>query len=278
MDLGQIGWVGWGRLGRAFWLEGIWGSDRVGRYHGAGWGQGFCASTPFPAPPGPPAPMGWGTRVWVSPRSPAGNPSPHASSFLLLPEACRAPPPCSRAPSLLFPSPGRLLLLLLLPFSLDLSLPARNPFRPGSRSGQAAVCSTPWPSGGPPSRASVCRCARLPTGPGERLPPLRGPPVPAGMGEPPPGTTVASDRRAAGSSCPPLQPPPPGPSRDPGAPGGRAGTCPARPFVVMPRGEGVGRGARGSCRRGDHPRLPLRLRAPREQEPGRTPGPGLGQI
>uniref|UniRef100_A0A8B9WSK5 Tyrosine-protein kinase n=1 Tax=Bos mutus grunniens TaxID=30521 RepID=A0A8B9WSK5_BOSMU len=82
---------------------------------------------------------------------------PVPARFLLPPPPCRAPPPCSRAPSLLFPSPGRRLLLLLrLPFSLDLSLPARNPFRPGSRSGQAAVCPNPWPSGGPSASASVC--------------------------------------------------------------------------------------------------------------------------
>lgn len=139
---------GWGPRGGAPW--------RSGR-------RGLCARCPH-TPPDP----GLG-RAWVSPGSPAGNPSPRASSFLLLPAACRAPPPSSRAPSLLFPSPGRRrLLLLLLPFSLDLSLPARNPFRPGSRSGQAAVCPTRRPSRGPPFRASVCRCARPPAGPEQR--------------------------------------------------------------------------------------------------------------
>lgn len=186
-----------GRLGAVG--EGILGSHRAGRSHPAGWGQGFCASAPLPCPSRTPGSSGWGTRVWVSPRSPAGNRSPHASSFLLLPAACRAPPPCSRAPSLLFPSPGR---RLLLSSSLSLSICLS---RPGIHSGlgagaaKAAVCPTPWPSGGPPSRASVCRCARLPTGPGERPPPVRGPPVPAGMGEPPRGTTVALGRGAAGA-------------------------------------------------------------------------------
>lgn len=142
------------------------------------------ASAPqSPAASGPLARMRRG-RAWVFSESPAGNPSPRASSFLLLPAACRAPPPCSRAPSLLFPSPGRR-LLLLLPFSLDLSLPARNPFRPGSRSGLAAVCPTPWRSGGRSSRASVRWCARLAAGPGER--PCSAPrdPCPGRRGEAP---------------------------------------------------------------------------------------------
>ena len=193
-------WI-WGKQGGS--TGGSWGGhfgvSQGGALSPGGVGAGFLCLRPLPCPSRTPGSSGLGTRVWVSPRSPAGNRSPHASSFLLLPAACRAPPPCSRAPSLLFPSPGR---RLLLSSSLSLSICLS---RPGIHSGlgagaaKAAVCPTPWPSGGPPSRASVCRCARLPTGPGERPPPVRGPPVPAGMGEPPRGTTVALGRGAAGA-------------------------------------------------------------------------------
>ena len=216
---------------------------------GAGGGAGLPCPVPPPPIPRPPGPQGWGAgvaRAWVYPRSPAGNPSRRASSFLLLPAACRAPPPCSRAPSLLFPSLSRRLLLLLLlllplPFSLDLSLPAGNPFRPGSRSGLAAVCPNPWPSGGPSSRASACRCVRLSAGPGERPPPRRRLPVPARVREPLPGDHPGVGSPGRWGSWHPLFPPPtPGPSCDPGALGRRTGTCLVRPFVVMPGGGGEG--------------------------------------
>lgn len=97
--------------------------------------------------------------------------------------------------------------------------------------------------------------------------PLRETPVLVGVGKPPPGATLASDRRAAGGSCPPLQPPPPGLSRDPLALGGRTGICPARPFVMMLRGAGAGRGSRGSCR----PEVLLRFILPYEPPWSREP-------
>lgn len=257
------------------------GSPRVGRPHGAGWGRGSCVRCLH----SPTLCLFWirGGRAWVSPESPAGNLSPRASSFLLLPEACRAPPPCSRAPSLLFPSPGRRLLLLLLPFSLDLSLPARNPFRPGSRSGLAAVCPTPWLSCGLPSGASVCWCARLPAGPGELPRPPRpsaGPISQPVWGIPRPGTSLVSDRLTTGTPVHPSNPHTPRRSPDPGAVGGRTGICPARPFVVMLRGEGAGRGggrgvlsARGPPLAHPPPTSPLRL-----VSRAGAPRPGLGQI
>lgn len=215
-----------------------------------------CAGTP-PPPSGSSA---GGPRSGLS-QATGGESSLRASSFLLLPEACRAPPPGSCAPSLSFPpSLGRLLLLRLLPFSPALSLPARNPFRPGSRSGLAAVCPTPRPSGGPPSRASACWCARLSAAQVSTPPPLRGPPSQPVLGSPRPGPPW---RRVAGprgllSPLPPL----PRQSRGLGGWAGRTGFCPGRPFVVMPRREGAGRGAPGCWPCRDLLRLTLPLRAP----------------
>lgn len=176
---------------------------RVGSALRAGWGRGFCARCLRPPFPGPPGPLARGGRARVSPRSPAGNcpgalPPSSSSRRLAGPLL-----PARALSSLLFPSPGRRRLLLLLPFSLDLSLPARNPFRPGSRSGQAAVCPNPWPSGGRSSGASVCRCVRLPAGPGERPPALRRPPVPARVREPPPGDHPGVGSPGRGGSWPP---------------------------------------------------------------------------
>lgn len=253
----------------------------MGRPHGAGWGGAPVsrACTPEPsASSGLPAPVGGGGRAWVSPESPAGTPSPSASSFLLLPEARRAPPPCSRAPSLLFPSPGRRRRRLLLPFSPDLSLPARNPFRPGSRSGLAAVCPTPWPSSGLPSGASVCWCARLPAGPGELPPrPSAAPHSRPAWGIPRPGTTLASDRLAAEAPVRPSNPHIPRQSPDLGALGGRTGICPARPFVVMLKGEGAGRGGGrgGPVRAGTSFDSSSSYEPPEISEPGRSPQAGF---
>ena len=198
-----------GELGRHFGLRAD-GCPKGRERSQGGVGAGLLCPVPPPPIPRPAGTLGVGRPCTGLYQVTGGELSRRASSFLLLPAACRAPPPCSRAPSLLFPSPGRRrLLLLLLPFSLELSLPARNPFRPGSRSGQAAVCPKPWQSGGRSSGASVCRCVRLPAGPGERPPALRRPPVPARVREPPPGDHPGVGSPGRGGSWAPLQPPPP---------------------------------------------------------------------
>lgn len=251
----------------------------MGRPQGAGRGEGAAIVSLLPPPSAPPDPwleFGRGPRTGLS-RSPAGNRCPHASSFLGLPAACRPLLPArARAPSL-FPSSGRLLLLLLLAFSLDLSLPARNPFRPGSRSGLAAVCRILWPSGGPPFQASVGRCVRLLASPGEPLAPPRAR-SPGQHGEPPPGDHPGVGSPSRGGPRPPFQPPSLGLSRDPGAQRGRTGTCPARPFVVMPQGEGDGRGEPRLLTTRTPSPSPSPYETPESSEPGRAPRPGLGQI
>lgn len=250
----------------------------MGPSHGAGCGAGLLC--PVPPPPNPlrrldPLARMWRGRAWVFSESPAGNPSPRASSFLLLPAACRAPPPCSRAPSLFSPSPGRR-LLLLLPFSLDLSLPAGNPFRRGSRSGLAAVCPTPWRSGGRSCRASVCWCARLAAGPGERPSSALRAPCPGRRGKAParghPG--VRSPGCWGLLSTPPTSTTPRAEPRSRSA--GRAhGDLASAAFCYDAAGCGGWAGVAGVLPARGSPPVPPPLRAPLEQRallepPGRV--------
>lgn len=238
------------------------GVPQGGALSGGGWGAGLLRPKP-PHPRRAPRLDPWLECGGPAPRSPPGHGRgirpralpPSSSSRRpagpLLP--ARALPPISSPPRAVASSSSS---SLSLPICLS---------RPGIHSGLGAGAARPpsldpRPSGGPPSRASGYRCARPPAGPGERPPPLRGPESLPAAGSPrsgPPWRRIAGPRG-------PVHPSNPYPGAEPRSQSaGRAhGDVPARPFVVMPREEGAGRGAQGSCPRGDPLRLTRPLRAP----------------
>ena len=241
----------------------------------AGWGAGLPCPVPPPSIPWPPGPRARGGRGGTLPGHRRG---PVPARFLLppAPGGLPAPPPCSRAPSLLFPPRAAASSSSSASLSLSICLS-----RPGIHSGPGAGAARP-PCARAPGRPAVrpqvrlsVRCVRLPAGPGERPPPRRRPRLPARVTEPPgrgpPWRPIAGPRGAPAA----LQPSPLGPSGDPGALGGRSRTCLARPFVVMPRGGGGWVGGVGVLSaRGSPSRSPSVCGPPESSEPGLSPQAG----
>lgn len=202
------------------------------------------------------------------------EPSPRAlPRFLLPPPPGCLPGPSSRSRSLPpLPSPAA---ASSSSSSLSLSICLS---RSGIHSGPGAGAARPpsahrWPSGVRPRR--VRPSARAPARrPGERPRPSAGPGRAGGGPRPSPPAPIAGPR--ALGRCP--LPPRAGP-RSRGA-GRRTGTCPARPFVVMPRGAGAGRGRRGPGRAGTpsaRPPLPGREEQASRLSPRARSRPNLSQ-
>lgn len=174
---------------------------------GAGRGRGYCvpASAPF-RPSGPLARVWEGPAHWSLPVT--GGESVPARFLVPRPAGgLPAPPPCSRA---LPPSSPPRAASSSSSSSLSLSI---CPSRLGIHSGLGAGAA--WPlSAGSSGRLVVRPSRRLSAGasacwPAQVSPsPLRGPAVPASMASPRLGTTLASDRRAAGALAHPSNPHP----------------------------------------------------------------------
>lgn len=268
----------WGELRRAFWR------GRVGVLQGGASSRGGVgggapvsrASAPQrSARSGPLAPACVGGvahgflpshRRGIRPRALPPSSSSRRLAGPLLP--ARALPPSSSPPLAAASSSSSSLSL-----SICLS-------RPGIHSGLGAGAAWP-PSARPPGRPAVCPPVRLSAG-APACPPAQvsAPPRPSAgplsrpaWGRPRPETTLASDRGAAGTPVHPSNPHFPGPSRDPGALGGRTGICPARPFVMMLRWEGAGRGGgrEGPVRAETSCGSPPSYEPPEISEPGRSP-------